>query len=62
LSKKKIVPILVIFGSQEAVKKFGPKIGFLMNWSSHPSILGYLLLNLKGMSSFGDLGCVFKTA
>jgi hypothetical protein len=37
LSKKKIVPILVFFGSQEAVKKFGPKIGFSLNWSSHPS-------------------------
>jgi hypothetical protein len=28
LSKKKIVPNLMFFGSQEAVKKFGPKIGF----------------------------------
>jgi hypothetical protein len=35
--KKKIVPILVFFGSQEAVKKFGPKIGFPLNWSSHGS-------------------------
>jgi hypothetical protein len=32
-----LVPFLVFFGSQEAVKKFGPKIGFLLNWSSHPS-------------------------
>jgi hypothetical protein len=28
---------LVFFGSQEAVKKIGPKIGFSLNWSSHPS-------------------------
>jgi hypothetical protein len=37
LSKKKIVPILAFFGSQEAVKKFGPKIGFFLVWTSHPS-------------------------
>jgi hypothetical protein len=35
--KKKIVPILVFFGSQEAVKKFGPKIGFFVVWTSHLS-------------------------
>jgi hypothetical protein len=35
--KKKIVPILVFFRSQEAVKKFGPKIGFFLVWTSHPS-------------------------
>jgi hypothetical protein len=35
--KKKIVPFLVFFGSQEAVKKFGPKIGFFLVWTSHPS-------------------------
>jgi hypothetical protein len=31
------VPILVFLGSQEAVKKFGPKIGFFLVWTSHPS-------------------------
>jgi hypothetical protein len=31
------VPILVFFGSQEAVKKFGPKKGFFLVWTSHPS-------------------------
>jgi hypothetical protein len=38
LSQKNFfVPILVFFGSQEAVKKFGPKIGFFLVWTSHPS-------------------------
>jgi hypothetical protein len=31
------VPTLVFFGSQEAVKKFGPKFGFFLVWSSHIS-------------------------
>jgi hypothetical protein len=35
--KKSNVPNLLFFGSQEAVKKLGPKIGFSLNWSSHPS-------------------------
>jgi hypothetical protein len=35
--KKIFVPNLLFFGSQEAVKKFGPKIVFSLNWSSHPS-------------------------
>jgi hypothetical protein len=28
---------LVFFGSQESVKKIWSKIGFSLNWSSHPS-------------------------
>jgi hypothetical protein len=32
-----VVSILVFFGSQEYVKKIGPKKGFSLNWSSHPS-------------------------
>jgi hypothetical protein len=31
------VPILVFFRSQKAVKKFGPKIGFFLVWTSHLS-------------------------
>jgi hypothetical protein len=31
VGQKKIVPNLMFFGSQEAVKKFGPKIGFSMH-------------------------------
>jgi hypothetical protein len=37
VKQKKSVSFLVFFGSQEAVKKIGPKIGFFLVWTSHPS-------------------------
>jgi hypothetical protein len=45
------VPILVFFGSQEAVKKFGPKIDFFVVWTSHisgiPTVNNRWNLNLR---------------
>jgi hypothetical protein len=54
--KKKIVPILVFFGSQEAVKKFGPKIGFFLVWTFHPSGIPTVKTTKKHQTTKGRWG------